>query len=155
MKTVQVAIQDPEYADTIRNLLLRDGGHRVHVVERPDMTLGGVIVMEAAQLPDLRLSPNVRERLVVMVRKERDDLSMIWDAGVRHVLFHGDPPHIARVLVLGVELSLGSLVLARLASFHPAGTAADTQKSSNRPLITCQESTKPARCRVRRAQPRN
>jgi hypothetical protein len=108
MKTVQVAIQDPEYADSIRKLLVEDGGHRVHLVERPDLTLGGVIVMDAANLDGLPLLPNQQQRLVVVVRKETDDLSKIWDVGVRHVVFHGDPPHTARVVVLGVELGLGA-----------------------------------------------
>jgi hypothetical protein len=109
MKTVQVAIHDPEYADSIRGLLSQDGNHRVHVVERPDVTLGGVIVMDAMHLDGLPLLEREQNRLVVLVRKERDDLSKIWNAGVRHVVFHGDPPYTARVAVLGVELSLGSV----------------------------------------------
>jgi hypothetical protein len=43
-----------------------------------------------------------------MVYKERDDLSKIWDAGVRHVIFHADSPKMVRLAVLGLELSLGS-----------------------------------------------
>jgi len=108
MKTVQVAIHDPEFADSIRNLLIRDGGHTVHLVERPDPALEGVIVVEATHLNGLPQLSNERERLVVMVRKEHDDLYKIWEAGVRHVVFHGDSPHMARVVVLGVELSLRS-----------------------------------------------
>jgi hypothetical protein len=105
MKTVQVAIQDPGYADSIRDLLVQDGSHRVHLVERPDPALEGVIIADAAHLDGLPLS-NEKERLVVMVHKERDDLLKIWDAGVRHVVFQGDPPQTARVVVLGVELGL-------------------------------------------------
>lgn len=107
MKTVQLAIQDPEYAGSIRDLLVQDGAHQVQVVETPDMAQAGVIVMDATQLPRLTMPPKEQERLVVMVRKERDDLSKIWNAGVRHVVFHGDPPQNARVMVLGVELNLG------------------------------------------------
>lgn len=107
MKTVQVAIQDPEYADSIRSLLLLDGGHQVHLVKRPDLTLGGVIVVEAADLESLPLAGE-QARLIVVARKERDDLCKIWDAGVRHLVFYGDPPHTAHVVVLGVELGLGS-----------------------------------------------
>ncbi len=108
MKTVQVAIQDPGYADSIRDLLVQDGSHRVHLVENPDPTLEGVIVVDADHLDGLPLS-NEKERLVVMVHKERDDLLKIWDAGVRHVVFQGDPPQTARVVVLGVELGLERL----------------------------------------------
>jgi hypothetical protein len=111
MKTVQVAIPDPEYADSIRNLLVQDGSRRVHLVERPDLSLGGVILVDAAHLDGLPLPPKEQKRLIVLVRKERDDLFKIWDAGVRHVLFHGDSPQTARIVVLGVELGLGTGVL--------------------------------------------
>jgi hypothetical protein len=112
MKTVQVAIQDPLYADSIRNLLVQDGVHRVLLVEKPDLSLDGAIVVDTAHLESLPLRSNERERLIVIVRKERDDLSRIWDAGVRHVVFYGDPPQTARVVVLGVELGLASRVPA-------------------------------------------
>ena len=95
MKTVQVAIQDPVYADSVRDLLIQDGGHLVHLVQKPDVSLDGVIVVEADHLEVIPLS-NEMERLIVVVRKEHDDLSKMWDAGVRHVLFQGDPPHTAR-----------------------------------------------------------
>ena len=109
MKTVQVAIQDPEYADSIRSALCEDGNHRVHLVEMPDATLEGVIVVDAMRLNSFPLLANEHERLIVLVHKERDDLSRVWDAGVRHVLFHGDPPHMARIMVLGMELRLAFL----------------------------------------------
>jgi hypothetical protein len=106
MKTVQVAIQDPEYADSIRAALFEDGNHRVHLVEMPDATLEGVIVVDAMRLNSFPLLANELERLIVLVDRERDDLSRVWDAGVRHVLFYGDPPHMARLMVLGMELAL-------------------------------------------------
>ncbi len=106
MKTVQVAIQDPEYADSIRSALFEDGNHRVHLVDMPDATLGGVILVDAMRLNSFPLLAHEQERLIVLVDKERDDLSRVWDAGVRHVLFHGDPPHMARIMVLGMELRL-------------------------------------------------
>jgi hypothetical protein len=62
MKTVQVAIRDPVYADSIRNLLIQDGGHLVHLVPKPDVTLDGVMVVEAANLHGFPLS-NEMERL--------------------------------------------------------------------------------------------
>lgn len=108
MKTVQLAIQDPEYAHSVRDLLSRDGTHHVHLVDTPDTALGGVIFADASQLSRLPLLAKEQKRLVVMVRKEHDDLEKIWEAGVRHVVFQGDPPTRARLAVLGVELSLGS-----------------------------------------------
>jgi len=161
MKTVQVAIQDPEYADSVRNLLIQDGGHLVHLVPKPDVTLDGVIVVDAADLDGLPLS-NEKERLVVMVRKEQEDLSKIWEAGVRHVVFEGDPPQTARVIVLGVELSLVSRVTAGPESFHPGESnpspgqeAAGTQKSNRRPPKSSLGSTTPGQCRARTEQPKH
>ena len=107
MKTVQVAIQDPAYAESIRDLLSQEAGHRVDLVERPDVTVEGVIIVDAAHLSNFPTLAKER-RLVVMVQKDRDDLSKIWDAGARHVLFYGDPPHRVRVVVLGLELSLSA-----------------------------------------------
>jgi hypothetical protein len=108
IKPVQVAIHDPEYADSIRNLLVEDGRRQVYLVERPDVELEGVILIDAARLDDLPLLSKEHERLVVMVRQGGDDLARVWDAGVRHVVFYGDSPHMARTVVLGVELTLAS-----------------------------------------------
>ena len=107
MKTVQVAIQDPEYADSMRELLLHDVCRRVHLVATPDVTVRGVIIMDAANWVRLPLLAKERERLIVIVQKDRDDLSTLWDAGVRHVIFQGDSLNTTRGIVLGVELSLG------------------------------------------------
>lgn len=112
MKTVQVAIQDPEYADSIRRLLLEDGGRRVLLVATPDVTVGGVIIVDEPGLGAFSSLKKEQRRLVVVVRKESPNLSEIWDAGVRHVVFQGDPPQVMRVVVLGVELSLGSSAAA-------------------------------------------
>jgi hypothetical protein len=109
MKTVQVAIQDPTYADSIRKLLLQDGRHKVHVVAMPDVKLAGVIVVDATELQSFPSLAKEQQRLVVVVHKDRDDLTKVWDAGVRHVVFHGDPPHKARIVVLGAELTLCSI----------------------------------------------
>jgi len=106
MKTVQVAIQDSGYADSIRNLLSRDGSHLVHLVREPDPTVAGVILVDSARLDCTPLLLQEHRRLIVMARKDCRDLAKIWDAGVRHVVFEGDSPDMTRVVVLGVELGL-------------------------------------------------
>lgn len=108
VKTVQVAIQDPAYADCIRNLLLEDGRHQVHIVEMPEVSLAGVIILDSEYLSKLPAPAKEQKRLVVVAHKEHDDLSKIWDAGVRHVVFYGDAPQYVRVVVLGMELALGA-----------------------------------------------
>ena len=108
MKTVQVAIPDPVYADLIRSLLLEDGRHHVTVARAPDPSLDGVMVVDAGLLISLPGLANEVQRVVVMAHKQRDDLSKMWDAGARHVLFYGDPPQQVRAAVLGLELSLAA-----------------------------------------------
>ena len=46
------------------------------------------------------------ERFVVITHKGSDCLSAIWDSGVRHVLFEGDPPNTAQLAVIAAELRL-------------------------------------------------
>ena len=62
--------------------------------------------MDAARLSAFPALANEHKRLLLMAHKDRDDLSKIWDAGVRHVLFYGDSPQTVRVAVLGRELSI-------------------------------------------------
>jgi len=106
MQTVQVAIHDSRHALSLRDLLLGDGMHQVHLVERPNLAIAGVIVMEVDHLDRSGALAGGRERLVVMASKASADLARVWKAGVRHVVFHGDSPRTVRVAVLATELSL-------------------------------------------------
>jgi hypothetical protein len=151
VKTVQVAIPDPEYADALRNLLSQDGIHRVHLVQKPDVALAGVILVDATELENLSLRPSEQARVIVLVRKGRDDLAKIWNAGVRHVLFQGDSPHSARVVVLGMELGL-----CWTGSNPPSSReVGDTQKPNRGPLESSRGSTRRGQCRGRRTPPRH
>ncbi|HUA22061.1 MAG TPA: hypothetical protein VMB25_25130 [Bryobacteraceae bacterium] len=106
MKTVQIALRDPDYAQSLRNLLLRDGNHRVYVVEQADLRLDGVVVTDAVSQDNLSVLEKAPERFVVLTRKGSDHLSMIWDAGVRHVVFDGDSPNTTQLAVIAAELRL-------------------------------------------------
>jgi aspartate 1-decarboxylase len=106
MQTVQVAIRDSEHACSLRDLLLVDGVHQVHLVERPNLAIAGVIVMDLDHLDRSGALAAERERLVVMASKARIDLARVWKAGVRHVVFRGDAPRTVRVAVLATELTL-------------------------------------------------
>jgi hypothetical protein len=106
MNTVQVAIHDSEHAHSLRDLLLGDGVHQVHLLERPNLAIAGVIVMDLDHLERSGALASGRERLVVMASKAGTDLARVWKAGVGHVVFHGDAPQTVRVAVLATELSL-------------------------------------------------
>jgi aspartate 1-decarboxylase len=90
----------------LRDLLLVDGVHQVHLVERPNLAIAGVIVMDLDHLDRSGALAAERERLVVMASKARIDLARVWKAGVRHVVFRGDAPRTVRVAVLATELTL-------------------------------------------------
>jgi hypothetical protein len=106
MQTVQVAIHDFEHARSLRDLLLGDGVHQVHLVERPNLAIAGVIVIDLDHLERSGVLAGGRERLVVVASKASADLARVWKAGVRHVVFRGDAPRTVRVAVLATELSL-------------------------------------------------
>jgi hypothetical protein len=106
MKTVQLAIRDSEYARSLRNSLLRDGTHRVYLVDQPDMRIDGVVVVDGSQLDDLTPCGEEPERFVVITPKGSDSLSRLWDAGIRHVVFVGDSPNTAQLAIIAAELRL-------------------------------------------------
>ena len=108
MKTVQVALRDPEQAQSLRDLLLRDGAHQVHLVMQPDIAVRGVILMDIDHLESSGALPSDRERVVVVASKANTDLTRAWKAGARRVVFHGDDLRTLRVAVLATELTLAA-----------------------------------------------
>jgi hypothetical protein len=106
VKTVQLAIRDSEHARSLRDLLVGDGAHQVHLVERPNLAIAGVILMDVAHLGRSGALGGGRERVMIMASKAGADLARAWKAGVRHVVFHGDAPQTVRVAILATELSL-------------------------------------------------
>jgi hypothetical protein len=106
MKTVQLAIQDSGYAQSLRSLLLRDGAHRVHLVDRPNLGLDGVVMIDENTFQNLAPLSSEPERFVLMARKGTENLSRVWDAGIRHVVFEDDSPHTAQLAIIAAELRL-------------------------------------------------
>jgi len=115
MKTVQLAIRNSENAQALRNLLLRDGTHKVYLVDRPDLDLDGVIVMDETQFNGSILPLSEPERFVVITRKGAN-LARVWDAGIRHVVFEDDSSNTAQLAVIAAELRLprAPLTLGRI-----------------------------------------
>jgi hypothetical protein len=106
MKTVQLAIRDSEYAQSLRNSLLRDGTHRVYLVDQPDLRIDGVVVIDGSMLDGVSPCKEQPERFVVITRTGTDSLSLLWNAGIRHVVFEGDSPSIAQLAIIAAELRL-------------------------------------------------
>ena len=106
MSTVQLAIGNEKYAQALANLLKNDGSHRVLFVEKPDLAVDGIIVVDSARTENLLVLEVQPERFVVITRQDAGHLSKVWDAGVRHVVFEEDPASTALLAVIAAELRL-------------------------------------------------
>jgi hypothetical protein len=106
MNTIQLALHNSDYAQSLRNLLLRDGAHRVFIVDQPDFRLDGVVVIDGRRIENLSILDREPERFVVVTPKNSDRLERIWDAGVRHVVFEGDSPNTAHLAIIAAEMRL-------------------------------------------------
>jgi hypothetical protein len=104
MKTVQLAIHDAEYAGSIRKLLLRDGTHNVYLVDRPNLHLDGVVVMDQGAFQNLAGGDSNRDRFLVVTDKDANNLSRMWAAGIRHVVFEEDSPYTTQLAIIAAEL---------------------------------------------------
>jgi hypothetical protein len=122
MKTIQLVIENGGYASALRNLLQRDGGHRVYVVDQPDFELEGVVVIDSKQIDDILALEVEPERFVVIASHCSRRLAKIWDAGVRHVVFEGDSASTAHLAVIAAEMRLPSLRSSRDRGRRPIST---------------------------------
>ena len=104
MKTVQVAIRDAECSQGICNVLRREGRHTVLVVDEPDLSVEGVIVLDSEHLDRTGGAAEQPDRLVLVTRKDPDKLARIWNAGIRHVVFEDDSPNTVQLAVSAAEL---------------------------------------------------
>ncbi len=143
MKTVQISLRDPDYAESLRSLLLRDGNHRVYVVHQADLRLDGVVVTDGVSPDNLTLLANQPERFVVLTHKGSDHLARIWDTGVRHVVFEGDSPNTVQLAVIAAELRLPSYGLKKATS-----KGSEKHHTPPRPTLPMLENpSRSARCR--------
>ncbi len=105
MTNVQIALNDPGYAEELGNLLSSDGSHRIYVVERPLPTIDGVVVLDEQGVSKIPPGSPDRERYVVLTRgRATPRLADLWNAGIRHVIFSGDALTVAQLAILAAEM---------------------------------------------------
>jgi hypothetical protein len=104
METVQLIITDASYASALRNLLESGGTRNVRCVEVPDPKLEGVIVVDSESLDRLPFPFLNPDRVVLITRNDPRHLSQAWNAGIRSVVFHGDPLNTAVLAIMAAEL---------------------------------------------------
>jgi hypothetical protein len=104
MTTVQVAIGDTEYAQTVSALLGREARYQLLMVAEPDLTREGVIVLDCEHLQQLGSAVDAPERFVLITRKDPERLASLWNAGIRHVVFREDSASTLQLAVSAAEL---------------------------------------------------
>lgn len=108
MTNVQIDISDPDYAEALRDLLMADGQHHVHIVNYPNPAIDGVVVVDDTVISRMTSSPGLDfNRCVIFTNKVAVEANQLWEAGVRHVIHADQPPHVGRLVVLAAEKRLG------------------------------------------------
>lgn len=95
-------MEDRAYAEELRDLLMADGKHRVHVVESPTTAMEGVIVVDEKMVQQVTLS----ERYVVLLEPGSLQANELFEAGVRHVIHSDCAPRLGLLVVLAAERRL-------------------------------------------------
>lgn len=107
MTNVQIAIRNPSYAGALRDLLVADGQHCVHVVDDPSPAIDGVVVADESIV--LRLTKTEGfgiGRYIVFAQRLDFDANRLFESGIRYVIQAGSPPDIGRLIVLAAERRL-------------------------------------------------
>ena len=88
--SVQVAIGNASYRQALRDLLVRSGNWEVLLVDDPDLRREGVIVLDPEHLRRLP-GPFPCPQCIVLVARDRGQMSRAWDAGIHSVVMEIDP----------------------------------------------------------------
>jgi len=105
-KTIQLVFHNAAYAESLAGILFLDGEHDVHVTDRPDPALDGIVVAHEDGLEGL-IATLCPERIVLVARQDTRQLERIWDAGIRYVVFEETALQSLHLAILGAELKLG------------------------------------------------
>jgi hypothetical protein len=118
MTNVQIAISDPDYAEALRDVLMADGQHQVHIVNYPNPALDGVTVVDDTIVVRASSAPGLDfDRCVIFAQKVALEANMLWEAGVRHVIHADQPPHVGGLVILAAEERLSGSADPELSIF--------------------------------------
>jgi hypothetical protein len=109
MNTIQLALSDTAKASSLRGLLARSCEMEVRCVDRPDLEVACVVVVDAEhldRLPNPLLNP---ERVVLITRNDPTHLKEAWEAGVNSVVSDQDSLNTVVLAVLSACLRAGCM----------------------------------------------
>jgi hypothetical protein len=112
LQTVRLSIADDKYSAAIREAVARSCAWRVELVERPDTSLNGVLVLDEAAFERLLLPLPNPERIVLISGMEPERMAAAWDAGIVSVVSGDDPIDTVLLAIMAAAL--------RVPQFHSA-----------------------------------
>ncbi len=105
MTTVQLAITNRDYALALESLLLPEAKYKVLIVDKPDPTIPGLVVLADSLLAEV--DPSDEDRLVVIAtQQDATHLRSLWSSGHRNLVLPGDSPEVALFSILAVHMRL-------------------------------------------------
>ncbi len=124
MHTVQLAIVDSAYEAALREALVHSGPWQVECVEAPHPGEMCVLVVDEESLSRMPLPLPYPERVVLITRKDPENLSHAWDMGIVSLVSANDPPSTVLLAIMAAALRLPKpQPAATLGGFSPNKSA--------------------------------
>jgi hypothetical protein len=108
MRTVQLAMADAGYTTRLGEALSHSGPWRVQPVDRPDLELPSVVVVDETAFARIPLPLANPERVVLITRQERESWAHAWDAGIVSVVSTDDPLPTVLLAIMAAALRITS-----------------------------------------------
>ena len=117
---IQVTLANRLEAEQLRRVLLNTCSLNIEISAQPDPAYGGVLIVDTDCLEKLDGALAHPERAVVLARRgDEVGRTRAWNAGVKTVVFHDDPPHTVVLAVMAAQLHARTH-FERPARSHPA-----------------------------------
>ena len=110
LRTVQLSIADGSYAAAVREAVARSCAWHVDLVERPDFSQNGVMVLDESSFEKLPLPlPNPQRIVLITTRKGPELMAEAWDAGIVSVVSEEDPINTVLLAIMAAALRVAQL----------------------------------------------
>lgn len=104
MQLVQMAVSENPFTAALQRELERNGEWLVVRVDRPDLSLDGIVLVDELVLDHIDYAIPSPERVVLVCHNHSAELSRAWEAGIISVVFESDSPETAMLAVLSAAL---------------------------------------------------